>query len=174
LGKTHHPSRDVVCREGKRYTTPNAADEAILNDHFYRDVIMEPTTNKKQSQTSPPIEIQPTRDGNSEHQMEEPLDDDSSPGPPKLKQKSRQLAGLETSLGESSKPPAEGSRRNHAGKLAESAQLALEDEEFEDMIPIYAAGAVSDNHEDGINDPKSYKAATESLLANKFDPAMKD
>jgi hypothetical protein len=84
------------------------------------------------------------------------------------------LAGLETSLGEPSKPPAAGSRHNRAGKLVESAQLALEDEEFEDMIPIYAAGAVSDNHEDGINNPKSYKAATESPLADKFDMAMKD
>jgi hypothetical protein len=43
-----------------------------------------------------------------------------------------------------------------------SSQLALEDEEFEDMIAIYAVAAISDNHDhkDGINDPKSYKAAT--------------
>jgi len=51
------------------------------------------------------------------------------------------------------------SRRNRAGKdmLAESSQLALEDEEFEDMIPIYAAAAISNDydHEDGIDDPKS-------------------
>jgi hypothetical protein len=45
--------------------------------------------------------------------------------------------------------------------LAESAQLALKDEEFEDMIPIYAAAAISNNHnhDDGIDDPKSDKAA---------------
>jgi hypothetical protein len=57
--------------------------------------------------------------------------------------------------------------------LGESAQLALEDEELEDMIPIYAAAAISDNHEDGTDDPKSYKAATQSPLADKRDMAMK-
>ena len=51
--------------------------------------------------------------------------------------------------------------------------MALEDEEFEDMIPIYAAAAISDDHEDAI-DPKSYKAATESPLADKWDTAMKE
>jgi hypothetical protein len=44
--------------------------------------------------------------------------------------------------------------------------LALQDEEFADIIPIYAAAAISDNHEDGIDNPKSYKAATESPLAD--------
>jgi len=59
--------------------------------------------------------------------------------------------------------------------LAESAQLALNDEEFEDMIPIYAAAAISNNHdhEDGIDDPKSYTSVTESPLAEKLDTAMK-
>jgi hypothetical protein len=60
--------------------------------------------------------------------------------------------------------------------LAESVQLALEDEEFKNIIPIYAAAAISNNHdhEDGINNPKSYKAATESPLADKWDMAMKE
>jgi len=130
-----------------------------LNEHFYRDVIKEPK----------PTEKQPT-----ERQKDESLDDDPPPEPLKPKtQKSRKLAGLETSLGDAWKSPAEGSRRNRAGKLAESAQLALEDEEFEDMIPSYAAAAISDDHEDGI-DPKSYKAATESPLADKWDTAMKE
>ena len=105
------------------------------------------------------------------------MDDDPPPEPPKPKtKKSRELAGLETSLGEAWKPPAEGSRRNRSGKdtLAESAQLALKDEEFEDMIPIYAAAAISNDHEDGIDNPKSYKAATESPLADKWDTAMKE
>jgi hypothetical protein len=88
------------------------------------------------------------------------------------------LAVLETSLGDAWKPLAEGSRRNRAAKdtLAESAQLALEDEEFEDMIPIYAAAAISHNHDhqDGIDNPKAYKAATESPLADKWDTAMKE
>ena len=161
LVTTLHRSRDVVFREGKRYTAPNAADEAILNEHFYRDVIEEPQ----------PTEKQPT-----ERQTEEPLDDDSPPDPPKPKKKSRELPSLETSPGDAWKPPAEGSRRNRSGNdtLAESVQLALEDEEFEDIIPIYAAAAISDDHEDGINDPKSYKAATESPLADKWDTAMKE
>jgi hypothetical protein len=88
--------------------------------------------------------------------------------------KSRELAGRETSLGDAWKPPAEGSRRNCSGKdtWAESAQLALEDDEFEDMILIYAAAAISDDHEDGIDYPKSYKAATASPLAEKSDKTM--
>jgi len=116
-----------------------------------------------------PTEKQPT-----ERQTEESLDDDSPPEPPKPQKKPRELAGLETSLGEAWKPPAEGSRRNRAGKLAESAQLALEDEEFKEMIPIYAAAAISNNHdhEDGIDDQKSYNAATEFPLAEKWDMAM--
>ena len=152
----------MVFREGKRYTAPNAADEVILNEHFYRDVIEDPK----------PTEKQPTRGESFECQTEEPLDDES---PPKPKKKSQELAGLETSLADAWKPPAEGSRRNCTGKdtLAESAQLALEDEEFEDMIPIYTAAAISDDHEDAI-DPKSYKAATESPLAEKWDTAMKE
>jgi len=153
LAKTLHRSRDVVFGEGNRYTAPNAADEAILNEHFYRDVIKDPK----------PTEKKPTRDESSERQTEESFDDDSPPDPPKPKtKKSRELAGLESSLGEAWKPPAEGSRRNRAGKLAEFAHFALEDEEFEDTIPIYTAAAISINHdhEDGIDDPKSYKAAS--------------
>jgi len=171
LAKTHHCSRDVVSREGKRYTAPNAADEAILNTHCYRDVIVEPTPTKKQSGSSQPIEKQPT-----ERQTEETLDDDSPPDPPNQQKKSRELAGLETSPGHAWKPPAEGSHRNRSGKamLAESAQLALEDKEFQDMIPIYAAAVISDSHEDGINDPNSYKAAMKSPFANKCDMAMKE
>jgi len=173
LAKTLHRCRDVVFREGKRYTAQNAADKAILNEHVYRDVIEEPkpisTPTKKKSETS-----QPTRDGNSERQTDEPLDDNSPPDPPKRKNKSRELAGLERSLGDTWKLPAERSQRNWAGKLAESVQLVLEDEEFEDMIPIYAAAAINDDHEDGIDDPKSYKAATESPLADKWDTALKE
>ena len=39
------------------------------------------------------------------------------------------------------------------------------------MIPIYAAAAISDDHEDAI-DPKCSKAGTESPLADKWDTAM--
>jgi len=159
LAKTLYRSRDVVFREGKRYSALNAADKAILNDHCYRDVIEQPK----------PTEKQPT-----EHQTEEPLDDDSPPDPPKPKKKSRKLAGLESSLGDAWKPPAEGSHRNRAGKVAVTAHLALEDEELEDMIPIYAAAAIYDDHEDGIDDPKSYKAATESPLAEKWYTVKKE
>jgi len=85
------------------------------------------------------------------------------------------LAGLETLLGDAWKPPAEGSRWNRAGKdtLAESAELALEDEEFEDMIPFNKAAAISNDHENAI-DAKSYKPATESPLTDKWDTAMKE
>jgi len=121
VAKTLHRFRDVICKEGKRYTAPNAADEAILHEHFYRDVIVEPTPTKKQSETSQSIEKPPTGDGNSERQTEEPLDDDLPLDPPKPKKKSRELASLETSLGEAWKPPAEGSCRNRSGRLAESA-----------------------------------------------------
>jgi len=150
----------VVFREGKRRTAPNGADEATLNQHFHGDVIKEPN----------PTEKQPT-----ERQTEEPLDD-SPPDPPKPKKKSRELAGLETSHGVAWKPPAESSRRNLAGKdtLSESAQLAVGDEELDDMIPIYAAAAISNNHhqEDRLDDPKCYEAATESPLADKWDTVM--
>jgi len=166
FAKTLHHSRDVLSREGKWYRAPNAADKAIWDEHFYGDVIEEPKLTEKQ----------PTRDGSSEHQKEEPLEDDSPPDPPKQKKKSRELAGLETSLGDAWKPPVEVSHRNRAGKdmLAESAQLALEDEEFEDMIPIYAAAAISNDHEDGMNNPKLYKSANESPLADKWDTLRKE
>jgi len=151
----------VVIREGKQYTASNAADEAILNEHFYRDDIEEPKPTEKQR---------------TERQTEESLDEHSPPDPSKPKKKSSELAGLETSLGDAGKPLAEGSRRNRAGKLAESAQLALEDEEYEDVIRIHAAAAISydHDHEVGIDDPMSYKAATESPLAEKWDMAMNE
>ena len=162
MAKTLHCSRDVVFREGKWYTAPNAADEAMLNEHFYRAVIEEPK----------PTEKQPTQ-----RHMQEPLDE-LPPNPPKPKMKSRELAGLETSLGDAWKPPADGCCRNRAGMdtFPESAQLALEDEEFEDMSPIYTAAAISNDHdhENGFDDPKSYNAATESPLAAKWDMAMKE
>jgi hypothetical protein len=131
----------------------------MLNEHIYIDVIMEPTPTEKQSETSQSIKKPPTRDGNSEHQTEDPLDDDSPLDPPKLKtKKSRELAGLETSLADPGKLPAERSRRNCAAKdtLAKSVQLALEDEEFEHIILLYGAAAISDDHKDGIDNPKSY------------------
>ena len=53
LARTLPRSRDLVFREGKWYTAPNAADEAILNEHFSRDVIEEPKRK--------PIEKQPTK-----------------------------------------------------------------------------------------------------------------
>jgi hypothetical protein len=86
------------------------------------------------------------------------LHDKSPPEPPKLKIKnSRELAGLEMSLGDAWKQPAERSRRNGSGleKLVEPAQLALEDEKFGNMIPIYAVTAISDDQEEEIN-PKSF------------------
>jgi hypothetical protein len=90
-----HPSREVVLRDGNRYRAPNAADKVILNWPFYRDVIIEPTNTNKQSETLQPIEKQPT-----EHHMEEPLHNNFPPDPQKLEKKLRELAGLETLLGD--------------------------------------------------------------------------
>ena len=91
----------MVFREEKRYTAPNAADEAILNEHCHRDVIGEPK----------PTEKQPT-----ERQTDESLDDNPPPDPPKPKKKSQQVAGLERSFADGLKPPAEGSHWNRSGK----------------------------------------------------------
>jgi hypothetical protein len=66
-----------------------------MNKHYYRDVIMEPTCTKTQSENSEQIKKQPTGDGSAEHQTEEALHDES---PSKPKKKSRELAGLESSL----------------------------------------------------------------------------
>jgi hypothetical protein len=158
LARTLHHSREVEFREWQRYTAPNAADLAFLNEHFYRDVIDEPKSKPT------PLQKQQTK-----HQMEEPLDDDSPPDPPKPHKMSRELAGLESSLGVECKPQAKGSGRNRAGQdtLGESAQLAIEDEEFNVMIAISAAAAIFDDHESGIDNPNSSKAVTNSLPAIK-------
>jgi hypothetical protein len=148
-----------------------------LNEHFYRDVIVEHTLTKKQSETLQSIEKPPTRDGNSAVQTEEQLDDNSPPDSPKPKKKSRELAGFEISLGYAWKRLAEGSRWNRSVKdtWGDIAQLAREDEVCEGMIRIYTVAAISDNddHEDAI-DPRFYKAATKSPLAKTWDTAMKE
>jgi hypothetical protein len=69
-----HRSGDVVFREGMPYTAPNAADEGILNEHFYSAIIGEPKPK--------PIAKQP-----AERQTEEALDDDPPLEPPKPKTK---------------------------------------------------------------------------------------
>jgi hypothetical protein len=69
------------------------------------------------------------------------------------------LAGLNPSLGDAWTPLAKGSHRNLTGKLAETAQLALEDEQIEDMISIDVAAVLSDDYEDVIHYPKSYSAS---------------
>jgi len=87
LAKTLHRYREVVFSEGKWYTARNAANEAILNEHFYGDVIVSLTPTKR-SETSQPIEKQPT-----ESQSEEPLHDNSPPDPPKATKLSPQVSG---------------------------------------------------------------------------------
>jgi len=67
-----HCSGVLVFGVGMRYTAPNAVDEAILNTHLYGDVIMQPTPKKKESETSSPMEKQPT-----ESHPESSLDKDS-------------------------------------------------------------------------------------------------
>jgi hypothetical protein len=127
------------------------------------------------SSRNPNPQKQPTRDESSQHQTGEPWNDDSPLDPLKPKKKLRESGCLERSLGDAWKPLAEGSCQNSTGKdtLAEPAQLAVEDKEFEGMIPIYAAATISDDHEDGIDAQTFYKAATESPLADKCDTAMK-
>jgi hypothetical protein len=85
---------------------------------------------------------------------------------------SKELAGLEILLGEAGELPAASSCRNCAGKLAESVQLALKDEECEDIIPISATAILSNDHDEGI-DPKSFKATSESPLPETWDLVMK-
>jgi hypothetical protein len=75
------------------YTAPNAANKAIMNKHFYRNVIEEPK--------STPIEKQ-----SNERQTKESLDDDPPPEPTNPNKKSQAFAGLESSLGDACKPPA--------------------------------------------------------------------
>jgi hypothetical protein len=84
------------------------------------------------------------------------------------------LAGLELPFGESWKLPAEGSHRIHHCKLAELAHFTLEDEEFEDIIPSSAVAMISNDHPDGNDDHKSYKASTKSLLTDKLDMVRKE
>jgi len=52
--------------------------------------------------------------------------------------------------------------------------MALEDKEFENMIPIYTTAMMSKDHEAGIEDQKSHKAVAESPLAAKHYTAMKE
>jgi len=109
-------------------------------------------------------------------QMEESLDDDPPPQPPEAKMESRELAGLETSSGDAWELLAKRSHCDHVRKdmLAGSAQLALEDAEFDDIFPIYGVAAISDDHADRIDDPKIFKPATESPLTQIWDMAMNE
>jgi hypothetical protein len=54
--------------------------------------------------------------------------------------------------------------------------LGLKDEDFEDTIPNYVRAAIFNNHDhqDGIDDAKSYQVALESPLAGKWDMATKE
>jgi len=169
MGKILHRSRDVVFGDGMWETAPNGADEAILNMLFYSDVIEELTPTKKPSQTWQPITQQLT-----ERQTEVRWDNNSPLDPLHPKKKWSKLAGLKTSHRDACKRPASISHRNCAGKdtLAGSVQLALDNEELKNTIPIYTGAAFWDNYVDGIN-AMSYKTALESLLLEKCDTAIK-
>jgi hypothetical protein len=88
---------------------------------------------------------------------------------------SQELAVLESSVADAWKPPVKGSHGNRAAKIkvGECAQLVVEDEKFEDTIPIYAEVVISDNHKDSI-DPQSYKAPNESSLTDNWDTEMNE
>jgi hypothetical protein len=103
LPKTLPHTRDVVLRDGKGYTAPNAADKAILNKHFKTDVVNNPRHIT--------IEKKPT-----ERQTEVTLDTNVLLEPPNLIKMSSDMAALERSLGDAWKLPAVASCANHAGK----------------------------------------------------------
>ena len=71
--KILHHTRDVVFRDGKWYKALNAADKAISDQNFHRDILDGPKPTKKQP---------------SECQMEEPSDINLPLDPPKRKKKS--------------------------------------------------------------------------------------
>jgi hypothetical protein len=156
-----HHSWDAVFQGGKWCTPLNAADEVIMNKHVYSDTIEESKPRGK-----PPTDIQ----------TEQCLDDDLCQELLNLMKKSREMASLAMSAGDASKPLAEGSYRNCAGKVAKYAQLALEADEFGDIISICTGAVIPNQHdyEDGMDNPKTYSAAMESLIAEKLDTAMKD
>lgn len=54
--------------------------------------------------------------------------------------------------------------------------MCLKDEECDDMIPLYTAALITNNHnyEDETDHPKSFKTATMSPLAEKWDTATND
>jgi len=70
-------------------------------------------------------------------------------------------------------PPAKGSCQNCVGKFSECAQLALKDQEFEDVSLTYTGAAIYDDHKYSIH-PKSFKAASKSPLTEKWDTVMKE
>jgi len=78
------------------------------------------------------------------------------------------------SLDDAGKEAAKGGHRNGAGKLAESAQLAHEDEELQDMICIHLAAAIfnNQNSQAGIDDQTSFEVVTKSPLTEKWSMTM--
>jgi len=202
LAKALHRSRDVIFREDRRYTAPNAADDAILSDRFFRDVIV-PEESKEESKkqidipqpvaSTPPINRQAGEAGSGRHNSHQTSkniaedngheEDDETPPPPVDKSKKTtwtgELAGLdhESILGDSWEPPA-GTRRTRSSciRLQESSQLAPDNEEYDDYLaPIFAAACISDSSAtDSIIDPKSLKAALESSHSDEWDKAMRE
>jgi len=95
--------------------------------------------------------------------MQDSFDNHSLPETLKPKKYFQELAGHEMSHGDAWKPPGECSCENCTGKQnsAKTTPLALEDKEFKDMIPIYAAAVISNDHDhqDGIDNAVCYAAA---------------
>jgi hypothetical protein len=86
------------------------------------------------------------------------------------------MTSLEPSIEAAWKLPVVGSCQNCAGKFAESAQSALKDTEFEDMISINDAAAISNYHDSeyGFNVPRFYQSPTESPLTVEWDMEILD
>lgn len=170
LARALHRSRDVIFREDRWYKAPNAADQAILSEHFYREEISDRHQSEwkdKYNQLQKKLEAETLTEADS---------GESSTANVKEKLP-REMAGLKSTLGTAWNSPTSESRHRRApvGALADSYELAAEDSIYDEQVaPLYAAIMINTSgHQDGIEDPKSYKAATESTQAAEWDDAMK-
>ena len=153
-------SRDVVFREDKQYTAPTAYDDKIVKNHvYYREAIGEQDPTKPaqdavpSTATSTPEAVPSTATATPDVAPDATT---ATPSPQPAKQKMpRELAGLDSHLGQAWSTPADGHRRT---RLPATVSLAEDDNEYNnEHIPIYAAMATNTGSEsqysDGIADP---------------------
>jgi len=152
LAKSLHCSRDVIFKAGMQSTANNAANKSIFNENCFRDDIEEHNSTEKKL---------------NEYLSEESMDVHPPLEPPKSKNKSRQLDAIEIWLGDALKLRATGSCQTCSvkGTLVLSVWLAFEDEVLECLVLIYPTSVITNDHQDGIDDSKSYNAQTESSVS---------